>query len=534
MTEPRTTARGIRVTPGDRRYAALRRGYNPRWESEPDYIELVRTPEETVGALRDALTPQPPDPVRSRITARSGGHCYENFVCAPDVRVIIDVSLMDEIYEDDGMVCVEAGATNGDLRKQLFLKTGKVLPGGSCPSVGVGGHVPAGGFGLLSRQFGLTVDYLHEVEVAVVDENRDVRLVRAGKDSDEPERSLWWAHTGGGGGNFGILTRMWFKNLPDAPERVLFSAGGWKWSSLARGERGFRQFRQIVDNFGRFFAQRDPKFDPLFAILLLTHRSQPKIGLIAQIDAGVDGARQRMTEFQRAMTSRGWRVGLRRPPFEDLTEGYGEYPALAGLRQPQPLPWESVDKLLGPVDNLRCGKHKSAYMREPLPERQVRALWHGLAGEGRHVVRDAVVQIDSYGAAINRTDVTDTAVAQRDSILKLQHQVYWPATEDGASHLNWIRTLYRDMYADTGGVPVTKDIGAGITDGCYIGYPDVDLSDRAWNIDPRSWAKLYYGPHYGTLQEVKRYWDPLNVFRHQQSIEPPPPIPVPRTTGGRA
>ncbi|RCV51730.1 FAD-binding oxidoreductase [Marinitenerispora sediminis] len=528
MTDTRTVARGIRVTPGDRRYAAVRRGYNPRWEAEPDYVELVRSPEEAVTALRDAVADHDPGEERSRITTRSGGHCYEDFVCAPDVRVIIDVSLMDEVYEDGGMVCVEAGATNGDLRKQLFLKTGKVLPGGSCASVGVGGHVPAGGFGLLSRQFGLTVDYLYEVEVAVVDEDREVRLVRANRDSPEPERSLWWAHTGGGGGNFGIVTRFWFRGLPDAPEHVLLTAGGWKWSSLARRERGFRQFKRIVDNFGSFFARRDPKFDPLFAILLLTHRSQPKIGLIAQIDASAPKARQRMADFQKAMGG-GPRLALRSRAFEDLTEGYGEYPALAGLQRPQPLPWDSVDKLLGPVDNLRCGKHKSAYMRGPLPERQIRALWEGLAGEDRGVVRDAVVQIDSYGAAVNEVAEEATAVAQRDSVLKLQHQVYWPATEDGADHLHWIRTVYQNMYADTGGVPATREIGAGVTDGCYVGYPDVDLSDREWNIDPASWSRLYYGRHYPALQEAKRRWDPLNVFRHRQSVEPPAGVPGPRS-----
>ncbi|WP_243719483.1 FAD-binding oxidoreductase [Actinomadura sp. KC06] len=507
---------GIKIMPGDRRFAALCRGFNPRWQADPAYVRLVRTSEEVRAALQQAVTEPSPDDRRDRITVRSGGHCYEDFVCSEDVRVIIDVSLMDEIYEDPDMkaICVEAGATNGDLRKDLFLRTGRVLPGGSCPSVGVGGHIPVGGFGLLSRQFGLTVDYLYAVEVAVVDENRNVRLVVATRNKKDPNRDLWWAHTGGGGGNFGIVTRFWFRNLPQAPERVLLTASGWSWSQMNKAH-----FTQIINNFGEFFATTGKsargRYGPLFAILLLTHRSQDKIGLIAQIDASVPEARDRLEEFLTAMDKKA-AVGR-----EPLTEAYGEYPALMGLDTPTMLPWNTVERLLGPVDNLRCGKHKSAYMRKPLPAHQIDALWSSLALEDPDTKRDAVVQIDSYGAAINTKKPADTAVIQRDSVLKLQHQVYWPAGQDGEDQLRWIRTLYKKMYAPTGGVPVPDGHkNQRITDGCYIGYPDVDLIDRQWNTSGVPWTRLYYGDHYGDLRKIKKRWDPLNIFRHKQSITP--------------
>ncbi|TMQ94560.1 FAD-binding oxidoreductase [Actinomadura soli] len=509
---------GLKIMPGDRRFAALCRGFNPRWRANPEYVRVVRTSEETRAALEKAVNEQVTG-TRDRITVRSGGHCYEDFVCSDDVRVIIDVSLMDRIYEDpdrgEDVVCVEAGATNGDLRKGLFLQTGRVLPGGSCPSVGVGGHVPVGGFGLLSRQFGLTVDYLYAVEVAVVDEDRRVRLVVATDEPRDPNRDLWWAHTGGGGGNFGIVTRFWFRALPQVPERVLLTASGWKWSQMNRAH-----FGRIIDNFGEFFATTDPaaqqRYRPLFAILLLSHRSQDKIGLIAQIDASVPDAEARLKEFLRAMSQE---VG---PVRESLSEAYGEYPALAGLESPAMLPWSTVDKLLGPVDNLRCGKHKSAYMREPLPREQIDELWAALALEDPDIVRDAVIQIDSYGGEINDRSPMDTAVIQRSSVLKLQHQIYWPAGQDGDDHLRWIRELYQRMYQGTGGVPVPDGHqGQHTTDGCYIGYPDVDLSDPRWNTSTVPWSELYYGRHYGKLQDVKLRWDPLDIFRHRQSVQLP-------------
>ncbi|MET7335168.1 FAD-binding oxidoreductase [Nonomuraea sp. NPDC005650] len=509
---------GIKIMPEDRRFASLSRGFNPRWTSHPQYVRLVRTSEEVVHALQQAVDEPSPADLRTRITVRSGGHCYEDFVCAEDVRVIIDVSLMNNIYEDRGMICVEAGATNGDLRKRLFLLTGKALPGGSCPSVGIGGHVPAGGFGLLSRQFGLTVDYLHAVEIAVVDKDGKVSLETVSRDqkNSDPDRyGLWWANTGGGGGNFGIVTKFWFKGLPDAPERVLFVASGWEWADMRQ-----EHFTQIIENFGEFFASgaaADPEqYGPLFGILLLTHRSKKKVGLIAQIDAGLPNAGQRMDAFRRAMRG-DVPIGL-----ADLDEAYGEYAALSGLAEPKPLPWDSAEKLLGPVDNLRCGKHKSAYMLDRMPGEQIEALWRALALEKDGIERDAVVQIDSYGAAINTVPVEDTAVAQRSSILKLQHQIYWPVDKDGTDHLRWIRKLYQDMYAATGGVPASPaPARPSVTDGCYIGYPDVDLNDRPGEEIDR-WSTLYYGSHYEALQRVKDRWDPRDIFRHQQSIELPP------------
>jgi FAD/FMN-containing dehydrogenase len=509
------TPSGIKIGPEDPRYGALRRGFNPRWQAAfPEYIRLPRTGAEVKHALQEAIN-EPALPEKSRITVKSGGHCYEDFVCSPDVRVIIDLSLMDGVYEDPTMnaVCMESGVTNGLLYKKLFLATGKALPGGSCPSVGVGGHIAGGGFGLLSRQFGLTVDYLYAVEVAVVDQKGHVDLVTARADDDDCDlKDLWWAHSGGGGGNFGIVTRYWFRDLPEAPAKVLFATGGWRWAEVGRDN-----FQKIVDNFGRFFKHHQgdttDKYADLFAILLLTHASRKEIGLIAQIDAGTPDARTLIKGFQQEINKD---VGLELRP---MTEAYGEL-TFSGLDlltlgpEPLALPWVVADRFSGAPHNDRCGKHKSAYMREPLPVEQVDALWRGLAGD-RNVPRDAVVQIDSYGSRVNRLGRHDTAVVQRDSIMKLQHQIYWPGNEDGADHLRWIRDLYADMYP--GGVPAPNET----TDGCFINYPDADLSDPAWNTSGVPWSTLYYGTNYPRLQRAKKRWDPNNVFRHAQSIELP-------------
>jgi FAD/FMN-containing dehydrogenase len=177
-----STVSVIRITKDDERYEALSQGFNQRWTATPDYIAMAASTEDVVAAVGDAVSEG------KRISVRSGGHCYENFVSNAEVQVIVDVSGLDQVYRDEGRdaFCLGAGATNWRLYTHLYRPFGVTMPGGSCYSVGAGGHISAGGFGLLSRQFGLTVDYLHAVEVVVVDQDGKAKAVIAERDDKDP------------------------------------------------------------------------------------------------------------------------------------------------------------------------------------------------------------------------------------------------------------------------------------------------------------------------------------------------------------
>jgi len=56
-------------------------------------------------------------------------------------------------------------------------------------------------------------------------------------------------------------------------------------------------------------------------------------------------------------------------------------------------------------------------------------------------------------------------------------------------------------------------------DGCMINHPDTDLADPKWNKSGVPWYTLYYKENYPRLQQVKRQWDPLNIFYHALSIQ---------------
>jgi hypothetical protein len=98
--------------------------------------------------------------------------------------------------------------------------------------------------------------------------------------------------------------------------------------------------------------------------------------------------------------------------------------------------------------------------------------------------------------------------------MKLSYLAAWPDAAGDAPHLAWLRELYRDMFAATGGVPVPGER----TDGAYVNYPDADLADPGWNTSGVSWQELYYKDNHARLRDVKARWDPLGVFTHALSV----------------
>ncbi len=164
----------VTVGPDQARYASLSTGFNQRFTGTPACIAVVTTQEQCLRAVEEALDQG------KRITVRGGGHCYEGFVSDNPDGVIIDVSGMRAITQgDDGAVGLQSGCTNWDVYELLYKSYGVTVPAGSCYSVGLGGHVVGGGYGLLSRQHGLSVDFLEAVDVIVVDADRSARLVHA-------------------------------------------------------------------------------------------------------------------------------------------------------------------------------------------------------------------------------------------------------------------------------------------------------------------------------------------------------------------
>ncbi len=158
-------------------------------------------------------------------------------------------------------IAVEAGATVGETFRALHDGWGTVLPLGEYPGIGIGGHVVGGAFGFLCRELGLAADYLYAVEVVTVNKESRAITTVATREASDPNRELWWAHNGGGGGNFGIVTRYWFRSanatsddpakiLPRAPESVTTFRAEWSWSDMDEPS-----FLRLLQNHGRWSEQ---------------------------------------------------------------------------------------------------------------------------------------------------------------------------------------------------------------------------------------------------------------------------------------
>ncbi|MGA5118700.1 FAD-binding oxidoreductase [Streptomyces pseudogriseolus] len=511
----------VTVLPGDPRYADLVVGNNSRWVARPDSVRLVRTTEQVVQAVQEAVDGN------KRISVRSGGHCYADFVFNPEVRVVIDTSLLDTVGYDERLKAFEVGAGSTLLHayESLFKGWGVTIPGGMCYSVGMGGHISGGGYGMLSRRHGLTVDHLYAVEVVVVDANGKARSVVATREADDPNRDLWWAHTGGGGGNFGVVTRYWFRSpdaigngpaslLPKPPEEVLVSALALPWSELNKVS-----FVSLVRKFGAWHEKNGSAGSSaasLCSFLMMNHKANGSIGLLTQIDATVPDARKVLDDFLAEVTA-----SLSDTAVRPMSEPVGELGALPDLFTPQALPWLHSVKLLGTSNptltnpTLR-GHHKSAYLRKNVTEAQAAAMYRHLTRTDHENPASMVVLL-SYGGKINTVASGDTASVQRDSVFKGLFQSFWAGAENDAANIGWTRDVYGEVFSSGGGYPVPGPA----TDGCYINYPDADITDPKVNTSGVPWYTLYYKDNYPRLQRIKAAYDPRNIFRHSQSITLP-------------
>lgn len=509
---PEATAFGpVTVRPGDTRYVSLLRGNNFRFVGHPDEIRVCGSTSQVVRAVRDA--------VRSgrRVAVRSGGHCFENFTADPAVRMLLDLSPMDAVGFDErhGAFAVQPGATLGHVYRTLFKGWGVTVPAGGCPEVGAGGHFAGGGYGPLSRRYGSVVDHIHGVEVVVVGRDGTARAVVATRERDDPHRDLWWAHTGGGGGNFGVVTRYWLRSsgaegargtgstdptrlLPPAPREQLEHLIGWPWDSRMTE----KAFTTLLRNFGTWHERNSAPGSPyagLYGILLPMHRSAGHCLMAVQTDAGLPGADRLVTDFVTAVTA-----------------GTGLKPGIDARRT---MPWLHATTWPGtgePGDILsRRYKIKAAYLRRSFTDTQLATIYRHLNTEAP-MPRGGMLLV-GYGGQVGAVAPDATAVAQRDAVMKAVFQTIWTDESEDAANLAWVRGLYRDVYAATGGVPVPD----AVSDGSYINYPDTDLADPAWNRSGVPWHELYYKGNYARLRRVKAQWDPRNVFHHALSVEPP-------------
>jgi FAD/FMN-containing dehydrogenase len=223
-------------------------GWIDAWTSQPSaYAVAARRTEDVVAAVHFAREH------RLRLVVKGGGHSYLGTSNAPD-SLMIWTHPMKEIVLHDAFVAhgcagrqaaqpavsIGAGALWMQAYNAVTTGGGRYVQGGGCGTVGVAGLVQGGGFGSYSKNYGIAAASLLEAEVVTAD--GVVRLANACTNSD-----LFWALKGGGGGTFGVVTRMTLRTheLPSF-------FGGVAVKIKAASDSAFRN---LIDRFVAFYAE---------------------------------------------------------------------------------------------------------------------------------------------------------------------------------------------------------------------------------------------------------------------------------------
>jgi FAD/FMN-containing dehydrogenase len=192
--------RGKVIRPGDEGYDAARNVYNGMIDRKPRLIARCVDVADVIQCVNFAREH------KLSVAIRGGGHSVPGFGTCDD-GLVIDLSEMKGIHVDPKRRTArfEGGCTWGDVDHATHA-FGLATPGGLISTTGVAGLTLGGGFGYLSRSYGLACDNLMSADVVTA----DGKFLTA---SSASHPDLFWALRGGGG-NFGIVTSFQFRLHP--------------------------------------------------------------------------------------------------------------------------------------------------------------------------------------------------------------------------------------------------------------------------------------------------------------------------------
>ncbi|MFI6094907.1 FAD-binding oxidoreductase [Lentzea sp. NPDC051213] len=445
------------VLPGDPGYAAARLSFARSLDEVlPEAIVRCADPADVAEAITFAQSRGMP------FALRGGGHSFADH--SSTRGLLIDLGGLTSIAVGAGTVTVGPGVLVGGLARHL-ASYDRVVPCGWCPTVGVTGAVLGGGYGPLSRFYGLGADHLLAAEVVLA----DGRTVRADADH-EPD--LFWALRGAGGGNFGAVTSIVLRTRP-APALVSFCV---RWP--------YRQATAVIEAWQRWAPDAADEINAEVALTvpdsLDEEPSVTVFGVVVGDGAGLAGFVDRVAGAEISLTPLTGRAAARHHTYA------GEPAAEVPLGSPPP--------------GERPGQRvtKSEFFDHPLPRDTIAGLVAGLVHErveGQHRELEFV----PWRGAIGRVPRHATAFVHRDARFMIRHAVLTGRRATDGQRLaarRWATSSWALVHPH----------GTGHV---YPNYPDPDLTE---------WEHAYYGSNVERLREVKRAYDPTGAFRFRQSI----------------
>ncbi|MEF8718351.1 MAG: FAD-binding oxidoreductase [Candidatus Accumulibacter necessarius] len=392
------------------------------------------------------------------LAVRGGGHNIAGSAMCDD-GIVIDLSQMKAASVDPvaRRVTIEGGATLADLDASTQAH-GLATPLGINSTTGVAGLTLGGGFGWLSRKHGMTIDNLESAEVVTA----AGEVVRA-SDTEHPD--LFWALRGGSG-NFGVVTHFEFRLHPVGPDVL----SGLIVYPIAAAKSVLRQYRE-------FLAQA-PDALSVWAVL----RQAPPLPFLPE---AVHGTGMIALALLYADDPK-----LGEPlidPLRKFGTPLGEHVGV----QPYTAWQQAFDPLLTPGARNYWKSHNFSTLQDGLFDAVIESI-ENLPSPQCEIFFGAI------GGATTRPAPESAAYAHRDAQFVMNVHGRWQEPADDERCIGWAREFFKASAPFASG-------------GVYVNFLTADEGDR---------VRSAYGPNYDRLAQVKRTYDPDNLFRMNQNIQP--------------
>jgi len=446
------------VRAGDVDYPVASAGYNRLFAHDPAVIVFAQETQDVVNALAWAR--------QNNVTVRvrSGRHSLEGW-SSVDHGIVIDVSEMKSATIDSASNTATLGAGLNQLEAVTELgKAGVAAATGTEGTVGLVGATLGGGFGLLTRGFGMASDNLLAAEVVVASGSDGAEAIIV----DEQNNSdLLWALRGAGNGNFGIVTSLTYHVHPLT--QTIYITAAWP---------GLGDLPGVFDAWQRCAPYTDNR---------LTTQLEINPGDVRLIGVLAAGSEDEAAQLLAPILSVG-------TPTVSMTDANwaDNYAAFQVVTAEEAANW----------------KFASQFISEPFPAQAIDLI---VSFMSKAPTPECNYFTNAFGGAVRDSEPSGgSAFAHRNSLFYAEPGAGWggargepqvgrPAAPDPLTPvcLDWIAEFAEAL--------------ALYVNGAYTNVPNADMAD---------WETAYWGSNVDRLRAIKAKYDPNNVFSFEQSIPP--------------
>jgi FAD/FMN-containing dehydrogenase len=448
----KTKVKGHVVLPNDPNYDEVRAIWNGMIERRPAVVVQCADTNDVTHVISWARENG------LEISIRGAGHNIAgNAVC--DNGVMIDLSTMINVRVDaeKKRAYVEPGATLGDF-DQVVQTQGLATPVGINSTTGIAGLTLGGGFGWLTRKYGMTIDNLVSAEVVTAAGKK----IRA---SENENPDLFWAIRGGGG-NFGVITEFEFELHPVGPEIL----AGLIVFPISQAKQVLIEYRKFVESI--------PEELNVWVVL----RKAPPLPFLPE--SVHDKEVVIMPVFYTGDIAEGEKLIK---PLRSFGDAYGEHIGV----QPY-VEWQQA------FDPLLTRGARNYWKTHNFTELSDGALDTLIEFADKLPTSQCEIFIALIAGAPNRIASDATAYFHRDVKFVLNVHARWDDAEQDEMCIAWARQFFQASapYASAG---------------AYVNFMTEEEGER---------IAAAYGTNYNRLVKIKRHYDPENIFHLNQNIKP--------------